>query len=118
MGLFKKSKHPRAEDKGGIEEHAVIVHYQLTGEEYGTEDEREAVYALEERLEKAIQAAGAGEFDGNEFGDGEAVLYMYGPDKDLLWSVVETEVRKFPWRPAYALLRAGGPETSSEQVHL
>jgi hypothetical protein len=43
---------------------------------------------------------------------------MYGPDKDRLWSAVEGELRAFPLRPAYALLRGGGPETMPEQIHL
>lgn len=120
MGLFsrKKDAAPTAAEGAGAEEHAVIIHYKLRDDDYGTEDERKAVYDLQERLEQAIETAGAGEFDGNEFGGGEAVLYMYGPDKDRLWSAVEAEARGCRLRPAYALLRAGGPDTPPEQVHL
>ena len=100
------------------DEHCVQLHFRLSDDTYGSEHEREAVYALQEQLDAAIAEADAGEFDGNEFGGGKAVLFMYGPDKDRLWSAVEPIAREFPMRPAFALLRAGGPDMRPEQVHL
>ena len=88
-------------------EQAVIVHYSLAGSGFGSQTDREAVYALEERLRQAIEAHGVGEFDGNEFGGGEAVLYAYGPDAAALFDVMEEPLRAFPARPAYAILRFG-----------
>lgn len=96
----------------------MLLHFALADDEFGTEQEREAVFALEERLERAIRASGAGELDGNEFGGGEAVIYMYGSDKDRLWAAVEPVVRGFPLRPGFALLRPGGPEVDPERVDL
>ena len=112
MPLFRKKR------TGPSQEHAVILHYRLSGDEFGTDEEREAVRDLEGRLEAAVVAAGAGEYDGNEFGQGEVVLYLYGSDKDRLWAAVEQEAREFPLRPAFALLRAGGPDVAPEQVNL
>lgn len=54
-----------------------------------------------------IDARGHGEFDGNEFGEGEAVLYCYGPDAGRLFAGIEAELRAFPARPAYAQHRYG-----------
>jgi hypothetical protein len=88
-------------------EHAVIVHYALSGDRYGEEHERDAVYALEVRLAQAIDAADAGEFDGNEFGGGQAVLYAYGPNATHLFTAMEPHLRAFPARPAHAILRFG-----------
>ena len=120
MALFSRKKDavPTPTQGGALPEHAVILHYKLSDDDYGTEQEREGVYELQDRLRRAIRAASAGEFDGNEIGGGKAVLYMYGHDKDRLWSAVEAEARGCPFRPAYALLRAGGPGTTPEQVHL
>lgn len=70
-------------------EQAVITHLSISGDEFGTEDEREAVYALEARIESAGTAIG-GEYDGNEFGGGEAVLYAYGPDADALFEAIRS----------------------------
>jgi hypothetical protein len=88
-------------------EHAVIVHFKLSDDEHGTLAEREGVFALEDQLERAIQSMAVGEFDGNEFGGGEAVLYAYGPDADALFEAMEAPLRAFPSRPAFAILRYG-----------
>jgi hypothetical protein len=39
---------------------------------------------------------GVGEFDGEEFGGGRCVLYMYGPDADRLFGVVEPILKATP----------------------
>lgn len=96
-------------------EHAVIVHFSLTGDEYGTEDEREALHRLTDSLEARIEANRAGEYDGDEFGGGEGVLYCYGPDADRLFSVIEADVRSFPARPAFAILRYGPADDRAAQ---
>lgn len=117
MPLFKrrKAEMPTPAVNDG---HAVLLHFKLSGDEHGTEEERAEVFAIEERLEQLVAASGAGEFDGNEFGGGEAVLYLYGPDKDALWRAIEPQVRACSLRPAYALLRAGGPDVEAEQLDL
>ena len=91
----------------GTPEHAVVVRYPLTGEGFGEEHERQAVYDLGNRLTKAIEAAQAGDFDGHEFGGGEAILYAYGPDATRLFNAMEPLLRAFPARPAQATLRFG-----------
>ena len=85
MGLFKGKKH-ESDAVRKPPEHAVIVHFKLSDDEHGTLEERESVFALENELERAIESMTAGEFDGNEFGGGEAVLYAYGPDADALFA--------------------------------
>ena len=77
-------------------EQAVIVHFALSDSEFGSPEEREAIFAFEDQLEQAIAKASAGEFDGNEFGGGECVLYMYGPDADRLFAAVEPLLKGFP----------------------
>jgi hypothetical protein len=69
-------------------EQAVIAHLPLTGEPFGSEHEREAIADLADILHRAIDDHGVGEFDGEEFGGGRCVLYMYGPDADRLFGVV------------------------------
>lgn len=102
---------------GAVEDHAVLVHLALRGE-YGSAADREAVLALEDRLEAAIEAMDAGELDGNEFGGGEVVLYLYGPSKDRLWQAVEHDVRAVATPGSYVLLRAGGPGVAPERLDL
>ena len=91
-------------------EHAVITHLPISGDDFGTEDEREAVYALEARIESAVEAIG-GEHDGHEFGDGEAVLYTYGPDANTLFEAIRGCFEDFPIRSgAYAMKRFGAAD--------
>jgi len=64
MPLFRKKRTPAPSD-----EQAVITHLPLSDNEHGTSDEREAIFAIEDRLTEAAAAVG-GEHDGNEFGGG------------------------------------------------
>ncbi|GIJ79078.1 hypothetical protein SAMN05443287_101532 [Micromonospora phaseoli] len=82
-------------------EHAVIVCYPLTGGGFGEEQERQAIYDLASRLADAVGAADAGDFDGQEFGGGEAVLYAYGPDATRLFAAMEPQLRAFSLRRAF-----------------
>jgi hypothetical protein len=78
----------------------------------------EALFDLEDRLERAISAAGAGEFDGNEIAaDGnDARLYMYGPDADRLFDVVRPVLESAPFmRGAQVVKRYGPPENGVRQ---
>lgn len=110
MGLFtRKPKVPETP----VPEHAVILHYALSDDEHGTVEEREAIFALEDRLARMIESQQLGEHDGNEFGGGEATIYCYGPDAGRLFAALEPEARAFPARPAYAYLRYGDVSDSS-----
>ncbi len=73
-------------------EHAVIITFH-----YGSTD-LDRLFELEGQLEKAIFEAKVGEYDGNEIAvDGsDGSLYMYGPDADRLFAVVEPIVRGCP----------------------
>ncbi|WP_238011865.1 immunity 26/phosphotriesterase HocA family protein [Dactylosporangium sp. AC04546] len=85
---------------------AVVVRYTLS-DFYGDESERAAVYGLQERLRAALD--GAGEFGGNEFGDGGVTLFLYGPDADRLYAAATPLLRELPYRPARVRLRYGDP---------
>src|SRR6266700_2083882 len=66
-------------------EHAVIVHFSYSSTDLSR------LFALEGQLQEAISRADVGEYDGNEIAkDGsEAILFMYGPDADRMFDVVE-----------------------------
>ena len=99
----------------------MVTHLPLLHDEYGSADERKAVFAIEERIVEAAARLG-GEHDGNEFGGGEAVLYTYGPDADALFEAVRSCLGDFPLRPgAYAVKRYGradDPTAPEERVAL
>jgi hypothetical protein len=89
---------------------AVIVRYSLTGGVFGSPEERAAVYALHGRLREALAGLGVGELCGNEFGGGEAALFLDGMDAERLYAVVEDLLRALPIRPARVTLRYGDPD--------
>jgi len=89
-------------------EQAVIAHLPLTEEPFGSEREREAIADLADMLHRAIDDHGVGEFDGEESGGGRCVLYMYGPDADRLFGVVEPILKAAPLaRGGFAIKRYG-----------
>ena len=101
--IFGKKQPPQP---GPPPEHAVLVKFA-----YGSTD-LSRLFALEEKLEAAVLAAGVGEFDGNEVAaDGsEATLFLYGPDADALFAVVRPVLESADFmRGARARLRYGRP---------
>lgn len=90
-----------------VVEHAVIARYRMTGAGLGDEEDWGMVHECTRALRAAVEAAGVGEVDGDEFGGGEAVLYAYGPDADALFKVMEPGLRRLPLRPARIKLRYG-----------
>jgi hypothetical protein len=64
-------------------DHCVKLRFPFSGTDLSP------IFDLEDALEAAITAAGAGEFDGNDVGQGECTLYMYGPDADALSAAIQ-----------------------------
>ena len=111
MILGKKRSEPQSRPP----EHAVLVQFA-----YGSTD-LSRLFALEDRLEAAIDAVRAGEFDGNEVAtDGsDGTLYMYGPDADTLFAVVRPILEATDFMlGARVRLRYGPPEDGVREVEV
>ena len=117
MSLFRR----KGKDLPAPLEHAVILYLPLTGDEFGTEDERGDVHALEDRIIEAVAPIG-GDHDGHAFGEGEAILYTYGRDADELFDAVSACLGDFPLRPGACAIKrfgpAGDPEARDERLAL
>jgi hypothetical protein len=74
-------------------EHAVIAHLLLSNKKFGSPADVADCQALQLALEKDILSAHAGEMDGNEIGQGECTLFMYGPNADKLFDAVAPRLR-------------------------
>jgi len=73
------------------DEQAVLLCFRFSsGQRLGTEPERQALRELEDRLTASLSESGAGTLDAAEVEDGEARLYLYGPDADGLWATAES----------------------------
>ncbi len=76
------------------------------------------VFELEEALSEAIESAEAGELDGNDVGQGECVLYMYGPNADELLRVIQPVLVTYNelLEGGHAVLRYGPAEDGAREV--
>jgi len=101
-------------------DHAVIVRLPLDDAQFGSPQRREELNALEDELINAIELAEAGEFDGNDFGQGECTFFMYGPDADVLYMVIEVVLQEFQVaRGGYATKRYGpADDPNSKEVRV
>lgn len=71
------------------------------------------------KLREVIKRERLGMFDGNGIGADEAVLYMYGPDAERLFSGVEATLREYPLcQGARVVIRRGGPGAEQRELHL
>jgi hypothetical protein len=118
--LSARHKVDSKRDTGVALEQAVIVHLKLYDSAFGSPEEREPIYTLEEQLDRAIQANAAGEFDGDEFGEGECVLFMYGEDANRIFRIIEPILKACPAaKDGYAIIQFGearDPSTTETRV--
>jgi hypothetical protein len=77
------------------EEQALIVYIRLKDEKFGTPEERNTIYALEDEMIRVVEKSGAGEYDGNEIGEGFFTMYLYGVSASRLWEVTSPVLNQF-----------------------
>ena len=74
---------------------------------------------VEDLLENAVGAAEAGYLDGNEVGEGEYTIWLYGPDADLLSEVVKRTLQTLDLpRECYLMVRRGDVDDDDESEEL
>ena len=98
---------------------AVFVFIKLSDGDMGDATDDDAIYALEDRLNQVIEQHGVGELDGDEWGNGNCQLFMYGNDADKIFDVI-TPLLLAHEAPAvsYAIKRYGPPGAPERMVHL
>lgn len=62
----------------------------------GTASERRDIETFADQLEAAVTEAAAGEYDGDEIGGGECILFFCGPDAEHLQRVLQPLLKKSP----------------------
>lgn len=100
------------------EQQAVLVDLRLSCD-FGSDAERQRVYELEDKLIAALDASGAGEVDGTEFGGGGVTLFAYGPDADALYAAMHDLILEFgPTQGSSATLRYGGADDADAKERI
>jgi len=93
-----------------MSEHCIKIIIPVTGE-FGTEQEQIKISALGKALDMVLESGHEGEFDGDEYGDGMATLYLYGPDAERLYAKISPFLARAELpAQSYALLRFGPPD--------
>lgn len=104
--------------KGAPSEQSLMVHLELVGGDFGSEDEVEAIRLLGDDCEEALRRSGAGAFEGEEFGDRECVLVFSGPDAGALWESVGPLVRASPLSRGARVLERVDPKKRPREIPL
>lgn len=74
---------------------------------------------LEDQLIQAIESQSLGEFDGNEIGPEETILFMYTPNAEVLYAGIERILLRHPLcQNAHVLVRYGGPGSQAREIAL
>jgi len=99
------------------EEQALIIKIPLHSGKTGNADELKRLHTLEDQLIVGIKESGAGEYDGNEIGEGVFTIYIYGPSAERLFAVVRPILKKFrPPTGSFLIKRYGKPGSKQDRV--
>ncbi len=96
-------------------EECVILSFKLNDGEFGSFDEREAAFALEDQLENATTASHYIEYDGHEFGGGWCKFYFYGSSAKLMSAGLLSILRTISIPKGSFLSQRFGPPGAKEQ---
>ena len=103
---------PELDGQGGKPmEHALLISVPLSDNEFGSPEDRQAVFSLEDALIAAFSIDQTVEVDGHEFGDGKAVLFIYGRDADAMFSLATPVLQGHPAPRPIKVTRRYGPAT-------
>jgi hypothetical protein len=84
------------EPEDAAQEQDLLVVLRLSNRLMGVNSEREAIEAFADELDAAVTEAGVGEYDGDELGGGECILFFCGPDIDALLHVLQPLLKRSP----------------------
>jgi hypothetical protein len=83
------------------------------------EEDFDRMMPIHDKLWALLENSDLGMFDGNEIGGGETVLFLYGPDAELLFNKIEPTLRADEFcQGAKVIIRWGGPKAPQREVVL
>lgn len=98
--------------------HAVSVWLRLSDASFTAGREQMRMYALEDRLIAALDAAGVGTYDTNELAHGWLTMRMLGPDGDAIVAAIRKLLVAESPPGSYLAVRRGPSGTSEERVEI
>lgn len=103
FGFFSKKKEDFVYDQG------VIVDIDFKGLiDFGTSEQQKEVRVLEKVMGQILPIQSG--IDGDEFGDGTATIYLYGPSADNIFMAVSPILKKSSFEHIDITLQYGQPD--------
>ena len=113
--IFRSVKFPRIVNAS--EEQALIITIPLRSGKAGNADELKRLHVLEDQLNLAIKDSKAGQYDGDDVGEGVFTIYIYGPSAERLFAVVRPILKRFrPPTGSFLIKRYGKPGSKQDRV--
>jgi hypothetical protein len=107
MNLFNKIFNKKASNF--VYDQGVIINISLdTLQELGSRDIRQNIDKLEAEIAPSIPAQSG--IDGHEYGEGEAVIYVYGPSADRIFDSIKPILEKSGFNHIDITLQYGLPD--------
>jgi len=91
--LFGKKPAPAAVNKNN---QLVRIEIPLLDGGFGSAEERERFFELEDKLGQLLEGGDHGELDGNEIGGGEYTIWLYGPSAQRLFDFIRPQLPPLP----------------------
>ena len=118
MSILKRIFGNETTSDGESSQQAVLVYLNGTDLPDEVYDEYD-LETLESKLIEILERDKLGEYDGNEFGPTETILFMYGPDAERLFAGIEGTLRAYPLcQRARVEIRQGEPEAPMRELQL
>lgn len=111
------TEHDQATAATADDREQLTVLLRLSDPELLNEREQMHVYALEDRLMKALDESGAGTHETNELEGGYLRIQLLGPQAESIAEVVRPHLADAPLG-SYLAIRRGPPGTSEERLQL
>jgi len=107
--LFHKTKNNDRSESTPSYEQAVILEIDLeSGEELGSDSEHSLVLQLEDQIAATLSKNET--VDGHDFGDYQAIVYVYGPLADPLFEKIRDMLRQSEFSRFEVTLQYGPPD--------
>lgn len=89
---------------------------RLSNPQMGTTTERAELEEFAERLEQILAADQLGEYDGNEIGGGEFVMFFCGPCAEGIYDALRPALQQSPYGRGALIRMQRGDETVEKLV--
>jgi hypothetical protein len=116
--IFTKNQAAQTESVNSSAEQAVLIYLDgigLPSEIYQKYD----MATLEDQIVAVLEEKGNGEYDGNETGEKETVIFLYGPNAEDIFSEIQEIINRYPLcQNSRVVIRHGKPGADQREVRI